>query len=232
LLLAVGLPISFGLANSHTGATTQVASLAKPSQKDLALAASAVAPALRVTVRTPARVAHAASIAVLAAGKVGSTLPVAVAAQQAVQAARQFEAAPKPAAAPAKPKVAAAPAPRPVTRAPRALASFVLRATGYNSLRGQTDGSPFVTATGARTRFGIVALSRDMLRRIPYGSLVRLEDLSGRFNYMLRGMSFVVEDTMHPRKYGQVDVWFPAYGQAISWGVRQVRLTVVRYGRG
>jgi 3D (Asp-Asp-Asp) domain-containing protein len=71
-----------------------------------------------------------------------------------------------------------------------------------------------------------------MLRRIPYGSLVRLEDLSGRFNYMLRGMSFVVEDTMHPRKYGQVDVWFPAYGQAISWGVRQVRLTVVRYGRG
>lgn len=155
--------------------------------------------------------------------------------------------APKPpakAAAP-KPKPATAGAakpsrsPAPAERSERTLASFTLRATAYNSLRGQTDSTPFFTSTGARTRFGIVALSRDMLRRIPYGSRVRLEDLgsysSGRgrglYSRMLAQTVFVVEDTMHPRKVGQVDVWFPARSQAVRWGVRRVRLTVLQLGR-
>jgi len=119
--------------------------------------------------------------------------------------------------------------------------SFVLRATGYNSLASQTDSTPFVTATGARTRFGVVAVSRDLLGdSIPYGSLIRLKDMgsyytgrgAGAFQHLLDSQGlFIVEDTMHARKSQQVDVWFPEYSTAIGWGVRRVEVEVVRYGR-
>lgn len=113
--------------------------------------------------------------------------------------------------------------------------SYVLTATAYNSLSAQTDRTPHITATGTRTRFGIVALSRDMLRKIPYGSVVRIEDLgttggrgAGKYNKLLSQQLFVVEDTMHARKVNQVDVWFPSRREALNWGRRNVRLTVVR----
>lgn len=117
---------------------------------------------------------------------------------------------------------------------------LVVRATGYNSMASQTDGSPNVTATGTRTRFGVLAVSRDLLGGdLPYGSLVRLTDLggyydgrgAGRFQPVLdRGGLFIVEDTMHARKREQVDVWFGDYASAVNWGVRQVEVQVVRYG--
>jgi len=128
-----------------------------------------------------------------------------------------------------------------VSVGPEANPRFVLRATGYNSLVSQTDSTPFITATGARTRFGVVAVSRDLLGgSIPYGSLVRLKDLgsyytgrgAGAFQHLLDSQSlFIVEDTMHARKSQQIDVWFPEYSTAINWGVRKVEVEVVRYGR-
>lgn len=118
---------------------------------------------------------------------------------------------------------------------------FVLRATGYNSMAAQTDLSPNTTSTGSRTRFGIIAVSRDLLPKdIPYGSLVRIQDLGnfysgrgyGKFQTLLDSQGlFVVEDTMHQRKRNQVDIWFADYASAVNWGVRKVRLEVVRYGR-
>ena len=137
---------------------------------------------------------------------------------------------------------AVAPKPRVVqevsSRRTRALMTLTVRSTGYNSLRSQTDHTPHITATGARTRFGIVALSRDLLRAIPYGSRIRIRDLgswsgggAGRYSTMLEDMVFVVEDTMHPRKSGTVDVWFPARRQAIQWGVRRIQITVIQRGR-
>ena len=113
------------------------------------------------------------------------------------------------------------------------------KSTAYNSHPSQTDSTPFVTATGARTRFGVVALSRDLLRQIPYGSIVRIEDLGnwgngrgrGTYNRMLAGVNFIVEDTMNARKRNTVDVWMPSRRGAIQWGARQIRVTVIRYGR-
>ena len=138
-----------------------------------------------------------------------------------------------------------APAARRATQAaevgPVANPSFTLRATGYNSLASQTDDTPNITATGARTRFGIIAVSRDLLdEEIPYGSLVRIRDLgnyyngrgAGRFTEVLEAQDlFIVEDTMHARKRQQVDVWFGEYRLALDWGVRRVEVEVVRYGR-
>ena len=140
-----------------------------------------------------------------------------------------------------KPIVAIKPvAPKPaVVAAQRSGPSYMLKSTAYNSLSSQTDRTPFITATGARTRFGVIALSRDMLRSVPYGSLVRIEDLGawgsgrgrGTYNRMLSGVLFQVEDTMHPRKVRTVDVWFYSRPQALQWGARQVKLTIVRRGR-
>lgn len=120
------------------------------------------------------------------------------------------------------------------------LPTYTLKSTAYNSLESQTDSTPFVTATGATTAFGIIAVSPDMLEAIPYGSLVRLKDLGsyrsgrgeGKFQDVLdtQGL-FIVEDTMHPRKFEQIDVWFPHQAEALSWGVRKVELEVVRVGR-
>lgn len=124
---------------------------------------------------------------------------------------------------------------------PLANPTFVLRATGYNSHESQTDSTPFITSTGARTRFGIIAVSRDLLGGdLPYGSLVRLRDLGnfhtgrgvGAFQALLDGNVFIVEDTMAARKTQQVDVWFETYNTAVSWGVRKVEVELVRYGRG
>ena len=123
---------------------------------------------------------------------------------------------------------------------PVAVPKMMLKATGYNSLESQTDSTPHITAIGSQTRFGIVAVSRDLLDAgVPYGSLVRIKDLgnyyngrgAGRFQELLDSQGlFIVEDTMHQRKRGQVDVWFPHLSEAINWGVRQVELEVIRYG--
>lgn len=104
--------------------------------------------------------------------------------------------------------------------------SVIALSTAYNSLPNQTDSTPFITATGTRTRPGVVAMSRDMLRIFPYGTRVMIEDLSGRYNF--KGRVFVVEDTMHARKVKQVDVWMASYRSAINYGRRTVRITAIR----
>ena len=116
-----------------------------------------------------------------------------------------------------------------------------VKATGYNSLVGQTDSTPHITSTGETTRFGIIAVSRDLLGdELPYGSLVRIKEFgsyyngrgAGRYQSLLdeQGL-FIVEDTMHPRKQNQIDVWFPRLSDALNWGVRQAEVEIIRYGR-
>ncbi len=129
----------------------------------------------------------------------------------------------------------------PALAGPIATPTLVVRATAYNSLESQTNSQPFITATGARTRWGVVAVSRDLLGfDLPYGSLVRLTDLgnyhngrgAGAYQSLLDGTDvFIVEDTMHQRKTNQLDVWFADYASAVNWGVRRVGVEVVRYGR-
>jgi 3D (Asp-Asp-Asp) domain-containing protein len=124
-------------------------------------------------------------------------------------------------------------------RKTKPLPSLTVRSTAYNSIPNQTDSSPFHTSTGARTRYGIIALSRDLLKQIPYGSRVRLKDAGswmggrgyGKYNTMLKDTVFVVEDTMHPRKSGTVDVWLPARDRAMQWGVRRLNMQILKMGR-
>jgi 3D (Asp-Asp-Asp) domain-containing protein len=127
-----------------------------------------------------------------------------------------------------------------VVEGPVANPVLSVRGTAYNSMVSQTNDQPFITATGQRTAWGIVAVSRDLLGGdLPYGTLVRLRDLgnfhngrgAGAYQDLLDDTTFVVEDTMHPRKRNQIDLWFADYASALAWGVRQLEVEVVRYGR-
>lgn len=191
--------------------------------------------------------AHLLPTAVLAALATGAATPVLPAPAVAAQAVREALA---PEAAPAPTPVAqatavqpsAAPATAAQTRAQaieqaqallaqtntRQGRSVIARATAYNSLAAQTDSTPFITATGTRTRPGVVALSRDLLRIFPYGSRITIEDLSGKYNHLLRGRVFYVEDTMAARKTNSIDIWMATRSQALQFGARQVRITAVR----
>ena len=106
----------------------------------------------------------------------------------------------------------------------RSRASRVVKATAYNSEVGQTDNSPFITATGTRVRPGVIALSRDLLRIFPYGTRVTLHDRAG----LLNGRTFIVEDTMNVRLSNTVDIWMSSRSQALRWGSRTVTITAVR----
>jgi 3D (Asp-Asp-Asp) domain-containing protein len=130
--------------------------------------------------------------------------------------------------------------PAPVAEGPVANPVLSVRGTAYNSMVSQTNDQPFVTATGQRTGWGIVAVSRDLLGAdLPYGTLVRLRDLgnfhngrgAGAYQDLLDDTTFVVEDTMHPRKRNQIDVWFADHASALAWGVRRIEVEVVRHGR-
>lgn len=108
--------------------------------------------------------------------------------------------------------------------------------TSYNSLASQTDSTPFITSTGERTRLGIVAASRDLLDGpLPYGTKLRVIRVSTQNascgGWIPEGI-LEVQDTMHPRKTNQVDLWLPGLEEALQWGVCQARIEVVASKRG
>jgi 3D (Asp-Asp-Asp) domain-containing protein len=92
--------------------------------------------------------------------------------------------------------------------------------TGYSSSVWETDSTPFITAANTRTRHGIVALSRDLLRRynpeapFSFGDVVHISGLG----------DFIVEDSMNGRWRRRVDVWFPSRSAAVEFGRRELIL--------
>ena len=87
--------------------------------------------------------------------------------------------------------------------------------TAYSSTPEQTDDTPFTTASGKQVRDGIVAANM-----LPLGTKIKIPELFGE-------KVFVVEDRMHPRNYGKVDVWFPSREEAKIFGVKQVSIVVL-----
>ncbi len=90
----------------------------------------------------------------------------------------------------------------------------VVTMTAYTSLRGLTDSNPWVTASGSRARYGIVACNF-----LPFGTIVKFPELYGN-------QEFVVEDRMAWRNSHKVDIWLPDYSQAKQFGVQQVTINI------
>ncbi len=97
--------------------------------------------------------------------------------------------------------------------------SVIVTATAYNSVPGQTDDDPNVTAWGDQLAPGmkVIAVSRDL---IPLGldhrAPVSIEGLPGEY---------LVLDKMHARWEKRIDIYMGADLKAArAWGARQVRI--------
>lgn len=96
----------------------------------------------------------------------------------------------------------------------KVLYSGTVIATAYNSLPGQTDDSPWITASGTRCHEGVVAANH-----LPIGTKVMIEGFGNRV--------FTVEDRMNKRYNKRIDIWFRDYDDAVKFGVRKVRYHVL-----
>lgn len=100
---------------------------------------------------------------------------------------------------------------------------YAVTVTAYSSHEGQCDSTPHLTASGARVRRGVIALSRDLLRHFNptapfnWGDRVHVEGLG----------EFIVEDTMSGRYERRADIWLPDSASAMAWGVRELKLSPV-----
>jgi len=88
-------------------------------------------------------------------------------------------------------------------------------ATAYTSAPEETDDTPFTTASGSRTRDGVLATNF-----LPFGTKVRIPEYDP-------DKVFTVEDRMHPRKVGFVDLWMETKQDAFNFGKRRIMIEVI-----
>ena len=87
--------------------------------------------------------------------------------------------------------------------------------TAYSSCPTETDGDPFITASGEWVRDGIVAANF-----LAFGTELKIPELYGE-------KVFIVKDRMHPRKTYQVDIWFPSKQEAVEFGAHYTYVELV-----
>lgn len=90
----------------------------------------------------------------------------------------------------------------------------IVTATVYNAEPGQTDDTPFITASGYRINPKklpkIIAVSRDLEKIIPLGSVVRIKGTAHDGIYR-------VEDRMHHRWKNKIDILVPPHIRVGKW---------------
>ena len=89
--------------------------------------------------------------------------------------------------------------------------------TAYSSTVCQTDDTPYITASGARVRKGIVANNK-----LAFGTKIQIPEIYG-------DKIFTVKDRLHPRKgHYHIDIWFPSKQEAINFGVKITYVKILR----
>jgi len=90
--------------------------------------------------------------------------------------------------------------------------------TAYSSTPDQTEGDPFITASGARVYDGVLAANF-----LPFGTKVKLPELFG-------DKIFIVEDRMNARfKDTRIDIWFPDRSSAKEFGIQETTMEILDY---
>jgi len=74
---------------------------------------------------------------------------------------------------------------------------IMVTVTWYTSSIYECDDTPFITADGTKVHRGVLAVSVDLLKLLPYGTEVDIEGLG----------TFTVHDRMNGRWKRRVDVW-------------------------
>ncbi|KKU09024.1 MAG: 3D domain-containing protein [Candidatus Uhrbacteria bacterium GW2011_GWE2_45_35] len=86
--------------------------------------------------------------------------------------------------------------------------------TAYSSEVGQTDSTPFITASGTTVRRGVIAANF-----LPIGTTVRIPELYGK-------EIFIVEDRMNARYDKRVDIWMEETADAKNFGIHWTTIEV------
>lgn len=91
--------------------------------------------------------------------------------------------------------------------------TIAVLATAYTSSPEETDGNPWITASGTTVHQGTLAANF-----LPFGAQVQIN-----------GQTYTVEDRLSPRFNGKhvVDMWFADRAAALQFGVRVVQATIV-----
>ena len=118
--------------------------------------------------------------------------------------------------------------------------TYSVTLTGYNAVPAQTDGSPFMTASGAFSDPQVVAArSRDLAKELPFGTIIAIEGpaTAGHgcgYNVVGKTIGYrIIADTMNAKFTDRIDALFPtaasrARNRAVVLGVcRQVTIRVV-----
>jgi 3D (Asp-Asp-Asp) domain-containing protein len=92
--------------------------------------------------------------------------------------------------------------------------TITVPSTAYNSEVGQTDSTPFITASGTTVRPGVIAANF-----LPIGTRIKIPKYYGE-------QVFVVEDRMNARYNKRIDIWMTEHSDAIAWGIRNVEIEV------
>ena len=98
---------------------------------------------------------------------------------------------------------------------PEQVSKFLMYVTAYSSSVDETDSTPHVTASGTRTRDGVVASNL-----FPIGTKVKFPELFGE-------KVLVVEDRMHNRFTDRIDVWMPSKWSALRFGKQRAAVEIV-----
>lgn len=86
---------------------------------------------------------------------------------------------------------------------------YICMVTFYTPSSDETDSTPYITASGARVRLGICAISRD---------LEKLGFTFGRSIYVKGLGSFEIQDRMHRRWKNRIDILVMSKRQARRFG--------------
>ncbi|MFC1787608.1 hypothetical protein ACFLZY_00070 [Patescibacteria group bacterium] len=103
----------------------------------------------------------------------------------------------------------------PVANQARSRHFITIPISAYNSEVGQTDDTPFITASQTRVRDGVVAANF-----LPFGTKVRIPDLFG-------DKIFVVEDRMNKRYYYKMDLWMEHKQDALDFGLKRATVEIL-----
>lgn len=98
---------------------------------------------------------------------------------------------------------------------PETISTMVIPVTAYSSTPDQTSGNPFITASGAHVRDGIIAANF-----LKIGTRVRFPEHFGN-------KIFVVEDRMAARYWHKADIWMETREEAKQWGIRHVTIEIL-----
>ena len=97
--------------------------------------------------------------------------------------------------------------------APHPTTEIQVVVTAYTSSEDETDDTPEITASGARTRDGIVACPA----KYPFGTKV-----------LIKGKEYECQDRMHSRYRddNNFDIWVETKDEAFKWGRRELVIEI------